>query len=389
MSFWTAIFGAPKNKSPTGKQVVVDAELADCATNYAARKYALEACAAMIARAVAAADYQTVVNGKKKKDLEWYLWNVEPNKNQNSSAFLQQFVRKAVTHGEAIAVEIGSKPGQLVVADSYAVEQFAAKPNRYTGVTVGTMQLKRTYQEQDVLRIVYSSDGAMAASAAVAEARAEMLAAAKRAYIRAHSVRLKVKVDQMAAGAEDFANKFAELMEKNVVPFAAKDNAVLPQFNGYEYTDFGAGNAPQPKDYDGIFDGIMRDTCRMLGIPPAIMLADVADLKDARTQWLTCCIDPLCCQLEEEINRKRYGADLVLSGTYLHIDTSTIVHHDLFGDAEKIEKLIGSGAYSVNDVVTASGGVPINDPWADEHWLTLNIANIAAAANAAKGGDAN
>ena len=66
-------------------------------------------------------------------------------------------------------------------------------------------------------------------------------------------------------------------------------------------------------------------------------------------------------------------------------------HFDLFSNAANVEKLIGSGAYSINDVLRAAGHAEIDAEWAKIHWLTLNIGNIEQAAraiNTEKGGNA-
>ena len=60
----------------------------------------------------------------------------------------------------------------------------------------------------------------------------------------------------------------------------------------------------------------------------------------------------------------------------MHIDTTTIMHVDMFENADKIEKLIGSAVYSVNDVLEAMGRAPLPEEWADEHYLTLNISKV-------------
>ena len=73
-------------------------------------------------------------------------------------------------------------------------------------------------------------------------------------------------------------------------------------------------------------------------------------------------------------------------GDYVRIDTTTIVHFDMFANAANVEKLIGSGAYSINDVRAAAGQPKISEEWADKHWLTLNIGTMEAAARAAENG---
>ena len=71
----------------------------------------------------------------------------------------------------------------------------------------------------------------------------------------------------------------------------------------------------------------------------------------------------------------------------MRMDSSSIQHFDLFGQAANIEKLIGSG-WSYNDIRRAAGEAPIKEPWADEHFMTKNIGQVAAL-DAQEGGNAN
>ena len=99
-------------------------------------------------------------------------------------------------------------------------------------------------------------------------------------------------------------------------------------------------------------------------------------------------IDPICDQFSEEATRKRYGYDEWQKGSYLRMDSSSIQHFDLFGQAANIEKLLGSG-WSLNDIRRAAGEQPINEPWADEHLITKNIGRLDTAEGAQEGGNNN
>ena len=61
------------------------------------------------------------------------------------------------------------------------------------------------------------------------------------------------------------------------------------------------------------------------------------------------------------------------------MDTSSIIHFDLFANAANVEKLVGSGAYTINDVRRAANQATINEPWADEHFMTRNISDMGEA----------
>jgi hypothetical protein len=113
--------------------------------------------------------------------------------------------------------------------------------------------------------------------------------------------------------------------------------------------------------------------------------------EDAQGRFLTGCIDPICDQLQEEINRKRYGYDQIRRGDYLRIDTSSIRHFDMFANAANVEKLVGSGVFSINEVLRAAGLPAIPEDWADKHYLTKNIATLGAETSVlggAEGGNA-
>ena len=74
----------------------------------------------------------------------------------------------------------------------------------------------------------------------------------------------------------------------------------------------------------------------------------------------------------------------------MRVDSSSIQHFDLFANAPNVEKLVGSGAFTINDILRAANQEPINEPWADQHFLTLNIGDMASGRSleAQKGGNA-
>jgi hypothetical protein len=106
------------------------------------------------------------------------------------------------------------------------------------------------------------------------------------------------------------------------------------------------------------------------------MTGDVAGIQEAVQFTLTACIDPLTEMISEEINRKRYGKAKVLRGDGMHIDTSTILHADLFADAPNFEKLISSGLFSVNGLLRMVGQPEIPEAWANEHFITKNFEEV-------------
>lgn len=104
--------------------------------------------------------------------------------------------------------------------------------------------------------------------------------------------------------------------------------------------------------------------------------AGVQDTEKAVDEMLTFCLDPLAQMFMQEINRKRIGKNGIQKGTKLQIDTMRVKHIDMFDIATSADKLISSGIYTVNMILRALGEIPIDEGWADQHFITKNYSTI-------------
>ena len=80
------------------------------------RILAFRTAVSMIARSVSKCAFRTYAGGKEVEGDEWYVWNVEPNKNENSSQFLTACIETLYTQNEVLILDIG---GQLLRAESF------------------------------------------------------------------------------------------------------------------------------------------------------------------------------------------------------------------------------------------------------------------------------
>ena len=382
-----------------GKTVEVPIlELCEMAQEIQIRELAFNTCVNMIANAVGKCEFKTFVNHEPVKKREYYLLNYEPNINQNSTEFFHKLIYQLYRYNEALVISTKHRDGRemLVVADSFIPPlYYPAKMNEYTGVTVGEVVYQKTFYEKDVLHFKLNNKNIKPAVDAINAAYSKLIDAAMINYKWYNGIHLKVHVSQIESGRDGFKTEYNQYLNDQIKPFLEGSRGILPEFDGYDYTVMDIGNAGQKdtRDIRNMFDDIFTFTANAFGIPPVLLLGDVAGTQDAVTRWLTTGIDPLCDQIQEEITRKRYGFAGWESGNYVRIDTSSMIHFDMFANAANIEKLIGSGAYSINDVREAAGQTRIAEDWADLHWLTLNIGTMEAASraaeNQAEGGNGN
>ena len=371
---------------------IVCRELFQLAQEYSLRDLAFQTCVNLIANAVGKCEFRTYKNNKEIMGAEAYLWNVEPNVNQNSTAFLHKMIAKLYTKNEVLIISTRGFDGMehLVIADSFDKQgEYPSKPNEYKNVIVGDFAYNKTFRESEVMHLTLNNKDIKKVLDAMYMSYYKMVAAAQKAYGFEKGNHLKVHVDQAMQGDQKFAENFKYMMEEQVKPFFTSDNAVLPEFNGYLYEELGERSGSDTRDIRAMYDDIFDFTARAFNIPTVLMSGQVAGTEDALNQWLTVCIDPLCDQLQEEANRKRYGLEEWKKGNYLRIDTSCLIHFDVFANASNVDKLVGSGTFSVNEIRRAAGQPRIEEDWADRHMITKNYATIEEVLKALGGGEQN
>lgn len=360
-------------------------ELMSAAQEYQVRQLAFDSCVNLIANAIGRCDFRTFFNGVERFEEEHYLWNVEPNVNQNSSAFIHKLVYTLYQNNEALIIPARKRGNMdsLAVADSWQVpDPQVTRQNEYKGVQVGGLIFNKTFREENVIHLRLNHCDVKPVVDGLFQSYSRLIAAAVNNYVWANGQHWKVHVEQMAGGKDDWAKQMTEIVEQQIRPFLNASAAVLPEMDGYHYEIIGKATDAQrdSSHIKNMIQDVFDFTANAFLIPPVLLRGQVEGIADAQNRFLTACVDPLADQLSEEITRKRFGFEGWVKGSRMQVDTSAIQHFNLFDLAPNIEKLIGSG-YSYNDIQRASGGQEIDEPWANEHFMTKNFARAEAILN--------
>lgn len=381
----------------TGQAIIREVacqELLAAGREFQIRNLCFAVCVNMIANAVARCEIRTFRNGIEIKEREYYLWNVEPNTNQNSTAFWHKAVAKLVEENETLIIENRRRDGlsAVVVADDWQpCDQFPSRQNEYKAVQVGDMSYDKTFREQDVIHLTLNHINVRPVIDSLYQSYYRLVDAAVRYYEWDRGQHWKVHVANIGKADAKWMSEFQKMIAEQVKPFFESNGAILPEFDGYTYTNEGGNASGDTRDVRALVDDIFTFTARGLQIPAVLINGQVSGAENAVERFMTGCIDPICDQIQEEITRKKYGYDGWRAGNYVIVDSSSVQHFDIFANAPNVEKLVGSGAFTVNDVLRAAGMPTIDEPWANEHFLTKNIAAMQDAArslDAQKGGNA-
>ncbi len=339
------------------------------------RELAFWTCVNKIANALSKCEFRTFQGGVEIKKAEYYLWNVEPNRNQNAAAFLTKLIGQLYRNNEALVIESG---GQLYVADNYQKKTFALYDYQFSGVTVDDFTFSMTFYQSDVLFFQLNSADMRKLIGLLNAEYGKLFRYASEAYQKSRGNKGILHIDSLAQDDTNFDDNFRELMDNHFKKFFKADNAVLPLFDGYDYKDLDKKtySSDSTRDIKALADDIYDYTARALSFPPSLAKGDVQDTSKAIDELLTFCIDPLSVMIQTEINRKRYGQAEYSAGNYLRIDTTRVKHIDIFDIATPIDKLISSGAFTINHILRLINEPRIDEEWADQHFITKNYATI-------------
>ena len=180
-------------------------ELLDAALEYQIRELAWWSCVNWIADAIGRCEVRTYREGEEIREREYYLWNFEPNVNQNSTAFWHKAVAKLYESNELLLIPSRRRDGYdaFVVADEWQPpEESPSRMREYRGVVAGPVHYDKTFREDDVLHLRLNHVDVRPVIAAMYASWYEMIKAAQQHYTWSNGQHWKVHVDQLASGAD-------------------------------------------------------------------------------------------------------------------------------------------------------------------------------------------
>lgn len=350
------------------------------------REMAFWAATNLMANAISKCEFKTYLKGEEVKKEEYYLWNIEPNKNQNSSTFLHKLVAQLYRHNECLVIE---QNGQLLVADSYTKKEYALHECQFSQVTIKDFTFNRPFYQSEVLFFQLNEVNMRNVVNGLYNGYAKLIAYSLNSYQKSRGTKGVFKYETIPVAGTAEREAFDKLINEKISKWLNSDNAALPLGKGQEwkenekktYTNEGT------RDIKAMMDDIYDFTARSYGIPSVLLKGDLANIGDnVINLLLTFAVDPLIDTLQEEINRKRTGYNAYRQGTYLEIDSKAIKHIDLLSVSSSIDKLIASGAFCINDIRKLVGESIIDEPWAWQHWITKNYSGVEDLLNSL-GGD--
>lgn len=390
-SFRNLIRGKPEPEQSENNITfeIADSPIESMMTEIYLRELAFQRAIQILAKMLGKCEIRTFLNNEEIFRDEYYSWNYEPNRNQNKQQFFDKLVEKMFRNGEALIVS--GIDGQLYVADVFCTTRSALYGNTYSQVTVDDYTFQRTFRSTDVMYIRPNWKNVNTVLKGLYGSYARLIQYGAKSFLQSHGSKGILNISSIASNAKNFDETLKKLLNEYFKTFFESENAVLPIFDGYTFTETNRSKnyiETTTRDIKAMYDDVFDFTARAIGIPPSILKGDVQDNSKAMDELLTVALDPLAGTLESEINRKKYGK-AVLKGSRCMVDTSHIKHVDVFGNAANIDKLVQSGTHTINMILRAMGQPQVNEEWADQHFITKNYSTVQGVLDSLEGGENN
>jgi len=342
------------------------------------KELAIQSAINLIANVVSRSEFQTYEEGEEVRKDNYYLFNVEPNKNKSASKFWRDVISKLVYDNEALIIQ---QDKRFYCADNFNVNKFAFKNYIYDNIEIDGFELNNTYNESQVMHLELHNEKVRKLVEGLYKDYGKLIEISQGNFKKNNSRKLGVKVPTSYPETEKAQEKLKDLFENKFKSFfEAEGPAVVPLVNDLEVeelkSNIGVKGGSDNNQIRAFIDDIFDFVGIALQIPPVILKGQVADSEDAFNQFITYCINPLAELIEDEVNRKYYGKDAYLENTYLKVNTSNIKAVDITDVANSLDVLTRIGGYSIDDTLKKLGMEPLNTEWSKARWMTKNYQRV-------------
>jgi len=367
------------------KNSITLTEFQRLATSAYYKRLAIETCIDLIANTLTRCEFQTFERGKEIRGENYFLLNVQPNQNQNSSEFIHSLVNRLIMQNECLVI---MQNDQLYIADGWVKNEFALKENYYTQVQIGDLTFQKVFRESEVLYFKLNDRNIMEVINGLYEDYGKLISSAIGYYKRKNNKRILIKGDFLRPQDEETQKLIDQMFEKQLTDWfnADKPGVGFQLQKGYELEDMsdsksGVAQNSTSRDIAELINDVINYVAMAFHVPRGLLKGDIADVEKHMDAFLLFCIKPIAELIQDEFNRKMYTKQEFLDRTYLKVDTNNLKIVDITQLATAADKLFAIGGLSINDILEMLGKEPIDEEWANKRYVTKNYQE------ASKGGE--
>jgi HK97 family phage portal protein len=338
------------------------------------KKMALETVISFIARSISMSDFRIGKNGKRVYNDEHYKLNVRPNTDQSASDFWFHFVSTLLHEREVLVIP--TDDGSLVIADSFMRTEYALYPDVFSDVIVKNYEFERTFRMDEVIYLQYGNEQLSKFMDGMFQDYTNLFNRLIEINLRSNQIRAVVGIDTNQALDSKRQAQLQKFIDDLFKSFREKTVAIVPKLKGFDYEEVADGSETSRTvdELTKLKKSLIDEVCDILGVPQSLIHGDIAEMDSLMKAYTKFCLGPINKLIEDELNAKLLSKNDYLKGDRIKVIGLQAIN--IIENAEAVDKLVSSGAYSRNEVRVKFGDEPSDNPALDEYVITKNYESV-------------
>ena len=196
----------------------------------ALKEIALHIGISYIANALSKCEFKTYENNEEVKGKLYYMLNISPNPNENSSQFVNKIIENYFWKGHALVVP---KRNNIYCADDFAVDKTRPiKGYLFTSIAYGSENETRSFKSKEVFYFKLDNKDVKAMIDSLYMQYGELMSQAVRSYKKSNGEKYKLALDSYQAGDPKFKKIYEEVLQKQLKNFLECENGFYVQYKG-------------------------------------------------------------------------------------------------------------------------------------------------------------
>lgn len=310
-----------------------------------------------------------------KDDKLNYRLNVKANDNDNKIDFRNKVIDQMLLEGEALVIIHNNN---FYVADSFTVNDTVFGEKVYENVVVENLAMRKHYYSNQVFHFRYINDKLKRFLNSLDDSYAKLFQRLIEVHMRNNQIRFYASFAGVARKDSDSQEKFKEFLYGLEGKIRNDSVAIIPTQKDYDINEnaqsYESRSITEVGDLENMY---IRQVANILQVPPLLFSGDLADVTVHNEMYIKHCIRPLMETVASEVNAKYFNATEYKANQHVRVNSVFAIYNSEFEMAKDAEKMIGSGVWTVDDVLELQGKQRINSKVTTQRYLTKNIAPIS------------
>ena len=326
-------------------------------------------------------DRASLVILRTEEKMLHHRWNVRPNPYQNAQEFKKEIIKSMLVDGECLVVQEPGPNFYLHIADSYTTERTGLNDVYYNDIMVEEENLGRKHTD-DVYMLKYKNEKVSKWIKQLDDNYVDLFNRLVEIQKLQSQLRIYPKFRTVGSKNAESQKKFMDFLKDFQKAVEEKQVVIAPTQDDYDINEnksaFKGFNIDEVSKMEAIY---LSNVCRLYGISPTLFNGDLADIEQHRDDFIRF-VHSVIQVIATEINSKYFKkseSDSDYSEKQVRPVLFFMEYNSALDASGDIEKAIGSGVYTINDVLEMQGRDKVDDDHANRRFLTRNIGTIEEA----------